>query len=44
VISVHTAAGNRVSWRLLAGDPSGVAFNVYRDGTRVTGTPVTPAC
>ncbi|OXM59196.1 hypothetical protein CF165_49015, partial [Amycolatopsis vastitatis] len=40
VVSVHTAAGNRVGWRLLADDPPGVAFNVYRDGTRVTGTPV----
>jgi rhamnogalacturonan endolyase len=40
VVSVHTAEGNRVSWRLLADDPAGVAFTVYRDGTRVTGTPV----
>ncbi|MBB4911511.1 rhamnogalacturonan lyase [Actinophytocola algeriensis] len=40
VISVHTANGNRVSWRLLAGDPAGVTFNVYRDGTRATRTPV----
>ncbi|MBP2325917.1 hypothetical protein JOF56_006302 [Kibdelosporangium banguiense] len=35
VISVHTGQGNRVSWRLLADDPAGVAFNVYRDGTRL---------
>ncbi|NBH06601.1 rhamnogalacturonan lyase [Amycolatopsis sp. SID8362] len=39
VVSVHTAAGNRVGWRLLAGDPAGVAFAVYRDGTRVATTP-----
>ncbi len=40
VISVHTAKGNRVSWRLLADDPQGVAYNVYRDGTKVNSTPV----
>jgi len=40
VISVHAADGNRVSWRLLADDPAGVAFNVYRNGVKVTGTPV----
>ncbi|WP_232828895.1 rhamnogalacturonan lyase family protein [Kribbella monticola] len=41
VINVHTAKGNRVSWRLLADDPAGVAFNVYRDGVLLTKTPVT---
>jgi rhamnogalacturonan endolyase len=40
VISIHSATGNQVSWRLLAHDPAGVAFNVYRDGVKVTGTPV----
>ncbi|MBE8522719.1 rhamnogalacturonan lyase [Amycolatopsis sp. H6(2020)] len=40
VVSVHTAQGNTVGWRLLADDPAGVAFTVYRDGTRVTATPV----
>jgi hypothetical protein len=38
VVGVHTAEGNRVGWRLLADDPAGVAFAVYRDGTRVTET------
>ncbi|MFL6122488.1 hypothetical protein [Actinophytocola sp.] len=36
LISVRSDKGNFLSWRLLTGDPTGVAFNVYRDGTRVT--------
>src|SRR5687767_865374 len=35
VINVHNADGNRVSWRLLADDPPGVTFTVYRDGVRL---------
>jgi rhamnogalacturonan endolyase len=35
VINVHNADGNRVSWRLLADDPPGVRFAVYRDGVRL---------
>jgi hypothetical protein len=41
LISVHTGKGNFVSWRLLTGDARGTAFNVYRDGTKVTSSPVT---
>ncbi|QRK13451.1 rhamnogalacturonan lyase [Archangium violaceum] len=33
--------GTLVSWRLLATDPAGVGFHVYRDGTRLTTTPLT---
>ncbi|MEU4605518.1 rhamnogalacturonan lyase [Kribbella sp. NPDC023972] len=40
VITVHTGKGNRVSWRLLADDPAGVAFSVYRNGIRVNASPV----
>ena len=40
VISVHTAQGNRVSWRLLADDPADVAYNVYRNGIKVNTSPV----
>ncbi|UJW30498.1 rhamnogalacturonan lyase [Saccharothrix sp. AJ9571] len=36
LISVRSEKGNFVSWRLLAGDPSETAFNVYRDGTHLT--------
>ncbi len=40
VISVHSANGNRVSWRSLVDDPAGVAFNVYRNGTKVNRVPL----
>ncbi|MEV4947377.1 rhamnogalacturonan lyase [Streptomyces sp. NPDC053755] len=41
VVSVHTGTGNLVSWRWLGTDPDGVAFNVYRAGTKVNASPVT---
>ncbi|WP_031041968.1 rhamnogalacturonan lyase [Streptomyces sp. NRRL F-5650] len=41
VVSVHTDAGNLVSWRWLGTDPDNVAFNVYRAGTKVNSSPVT---
>ncbi|WP_328500914.1 rhamnogalacturonan lyase [Streptomyces sp. NBC_00457] len=41
VVSVHTAAGNLVSWRWLGTDPGDVSFNVYRAGTKVNATPIT---
>ncbi|MFI1327781.1 rhamnogalacturonan lyase [Streptomyces sp. WAC04189] len=41
VVSVHTGDGNLVSWRWLGTDPDGVAFNVYRAGTKVNSAPVT---
>ncbi len=41
VVSVRSGSGNLVSWRLLATDPAGVAFDVYRGSTKVTATPVT---
>ncbi|MFF5533462.1 rhamnogalacturonan lyase [Streptomyces cinerochromogenes] len=39
--SVHTSSGNLVSWRWLAGDPSDVAFNVYRGSGRLNSSPIT---
>ncbi|AYL38812.1 rhamnogalacturonan lyase [Streptomyces fungicidicus] len=41
VVSVYTGSGNLVSWRWLGTDPDGVAFNVYRAGTKVNSTPLT---
>ncbi|MCE6997346.1 rhamnogalacturonan lyase [Saccharothrix sp. S26] len=41
LISVHTGTGNFLSWRLSVGDAPGTAFNVYRDGTKVTSSPIT---
>jgi hypothetical protein len=43
VISVRSGSGNLVSWRWLATDPDNVAFNVYRDGTKVNSSPLTGA-
>ncbi|MDT0303501.1 rhamnogalacturonan lyase family protein [Streptomonospora wellingtoniae] len=42
-VSVRSGDGNLVSWRMLATDPGGVAFNVYRGGTRVNPEPLTGA-
>ncbi|MER5442679.1 rhamnogalacturonan lyase [Streptomyces sp. NPDC002790] len=41
LVSVHTDAGNLVSWRWLGTDPDDVAFNVYRAGTKVNSALVT---
>ncbi|MFI0235507.1 rhamnogalacturonan lyase [Streptomyces sp. NPDC016845] len=41
LVSVHTDAGNLVSWRWLGTDPDNVSFNVYRAGTKVNASPVT---
>ncbi|MBB5868257.1 hypothetical protein F4553_001636 [Allocatelliglobosispora scoriae] len=41
LISVRSGSGNLVSWRWLAGDPSGVGFNVYRGSTKVNSSPIT---
>jgi rhamnogalacturonan endolyase len=41
VISVRSGSGNLVTWRLLADDPAGTSFNVYRSGAKITSTPVT---
>ncbi|MFD2164122.1 T9SS type A sorting domain-containing protein [Paradesertivirga mongoliensis] len=30
-----------ISWRLLGTDPSGIAFNVYRDSLKLNGAPIT---
>ncbi|MFD6140595.1 carbohydrate-binding protein [Promicromonospora sp. NPDC060271] len=43
VTVVPSGGGNLVSWRLLGTDAQNVAFNVYRDGTRLNSTPITGA-
>ncbi|MEU5157075.1 carbohydrate-binding protein [Glycomyces sp. NPDC021274] len=43
VTVVPSGSGRLVSWRLLGTDPSNVAFNVYRDGTKLNGSPLTGA-
>lgn len=39
-VAIKSPAGVFVSWRQLATDASGTAFNVYRDGVRLNGTPL----
>ena len=41
MVSIQTADGAFLSWRLLAGDQPGTTFNVYRDGARINPTPLT---
>jgi rhamnogalacturonan endolyase len=43
LISVRSGSANLVNWRLLAGDPQNVAFNVYRGTTKLNGSPLTGA-
>jgi hypothetical protein len=43
VTVVPSGSGRLVSWRLLGTDPSNVAFNVYRDGTKLNASPLTGA-
>ncbi|WP_084546891.1 RICIN domain-containing protein [Glycomyces arizonensis] len=43
VTVVPSGGGQLVSWRLLGTDAEDVAFNVYRDGTKVNSSPLTGA-
>ncbi|WP_318210349.1 rhamnogalacturonan lyase [Streptomyces sp. SJL17-1] len=40
LISTHTSSGNLVSWRWLATDPDGAAFNIYRGTTKLNSSPL----
>lgn len=40
IVAVRTDGGVFVSWRMLGTEPDSVAYNVYRDGTLITGTPI----
>ncbi|GGY67750.1 rhamnogalacturonan lyase [Pseudoduganella albidiflava] len=39
-VAVRGKAGTLVSWRALASDAPGLAFNVYRDGTKLNAEPI----
>jgi len=41
LVSLRTASGNFLSWRLLSSDTAGAGFAVYRDGVKLTTTSVT---
>ncbi|MFE2615347.1 cellulose binding domain-containing protein [Micromonospora chalcea] len=43
LVSVRSGSGNLVSWRLLGTEVTGVAFNLYRGGTKVNASPITGA-
>jgi rhamnogalacturonan endolyase len=43
LVGLRSAAGNFVSWRLLAHEPVGTGFNVYRNGVRANAAPITTA-
>ncbi|MEU3115558.1 cellulose binding domain-containing protein [Micromonospora chalcea] len=43
LVSVRSGSGNLVSWRLLGTETTGVAFNLYRGGTKVNASPITGA-
>jgi rhamnogalacturonan endolyase len=40
VVAVRSGGNNFVSWRLMGYEPPDIGFNVYRDGMKVTATPI----
>ncbi|GII98344.1 fibronectin type 3 domain-containing protein [Sediminihabitans luteus] len=40
-VAVDTDSGVYLGWRMLGLDPGSIAFDVYRDGVKITDTPVT---
>lgn len=43
VVAVPASSGMLVSWRLLGTDPSGIGFNVYRNGSKLNSSVITTA-
>jgi len=43
LVAVQTGSGVFLSWRVFGTDPKNVAFNVYRNGTKVNASPITGA-
>lgn len=41
LVAIQTEDGVFVSWRLLGTDPTSISFHLYRDGVRITNTPIT---
>ncbi len=42
-VAVPTEEGVFLSWRLLGSDPSDISFHIYRDGERITASPLVGA-
>ena len=40
VVAVRSGSNNFVSWRMFGYEPESVSYNVYRDGTKVTSSPI----
>lgn len=41
VVALPSDSGILISWRMLGDDPSNISFNVYRNGTKITSSPIT---
>lgn len=41
LVAVKTASGVYIGWRMFGNDPAAIAFNIYRDGTKINATPIT---
>ncbi len=41
VVALPSGNGIFISWRMLGDDPGNISFNVYRNGTKVNGSPIT---
>ena len=41
VVALPSGSGILIGWRMLGDDPSNVSFNVYRNGTKITSSPIT---
>jgi|SRR5690554_2974253 len=41
VVALPSGNGIFISWRMLGDDPNNISFNVYRNGARVNGSPIT---
>jgi len=41
VVALPSGSGVLISWRMLGDDPASIGFNVYRNGSKITATPIT---
>lgn len=41
VVALPSGNGMLISWRMLGDDPDTIGFNVYRNGTKITASPIT---
>lgn len=41
VVALPSGSGVFISWRMLGNDPAAIGFNVYRNGTKITASPIT---